>query len=370
MLEHEPELRPRSREALPGAQVERHAGPAPILDFQPEGRVGLRRGATSDAIHGPIAVVLAADVMPGVGVERRAEDVGEAVLHHRRVATRRRFHRRRADDLHHVVDHDVAQRTDRVVEMPAIGNAELLGQGDLHVLDEVPVPDRFEHRVGKAQVEGLLEPHLPEEVIDPIELRLVDVLVQLVCELPGRGEVVAEGLLDHEPGVLRESGGGQAADHWLEERWRDLEVENGMLERLDGIADLGERGGVGVVPAEIGEPGCEALEGRGVELLARGFDRFARVFPKLLHAPVASGNADDRHAQETALLEPVERAKRHHPGEVAGDTEDHEDVARRVGRGVRVVLRASVRRACRHCVSFVSLVDARRSRATATNFAR
>ena len=47
------------------------------------------------------------------------------------------------------------------------------------------------------------ESHLAEEVVDPVELRLVDVLVELGGQLPGRLEVVPEGLLDHHPRVLR-----------------------------------------------------------------------------------------------------------------------------------------------------------------------
>ena len=101
------------------------------------------------------------------------------VLEHVGVAAGRRLHRGRADDLHQVVDDDVAERADRVVEVAAILDAEALGHRDLHALDVVPVPDRLEHRVREAQEEELLEAHLPEEVVDAVDLRLVDVLVQL-----------------------------------------------------------------------------------------------------------------------------------------------------------------------------------------------
>ena len=98
-----------------------------------------------------------------------------------------------------MVDDDVAQRADRVVEVAAILDAEVLGHRDLDALDVVAVPDRLQHRVGEAEVEDLLEAHLPEVVVDPVQLRLVDVLVQLVGQLAGGGAVVAERLLDHDP---------------------------------------------------------------------------------------------------------------------------------------------------------------------------
>ena len=95
--------------------------------------------------------------------------------------------------------------------------------------DVVPVPDRLEHRVREAQVEDLLEAHLPEVVVDPVELGLVDVLVQLVGERAGRVAVVAERLLDDDARVLGQPGVGEALDDAAEQERRDLEVEDRVL---------------------------------------------------------------------------------------------------------------------------------------------
>ena len=160
-------------------------------------------GATPSIFE--VAVVLAADVVGRVRLADRPEQGDHAVLERLGVAARRRLHRRGGDHLHEVVDDDVAQRADRVVEVAAILDAEVLGHRDLDALDVVPVPDRLEHRVREAQEEDLLEAHLPEEVVDPVELRLVDVLVQLVGERAGGFEVVAEGLL-HDDARASSSG--------------------------------------------------------------------------------------------------------------------------------------------------------------------
>ena len=117
--------------------------------------------------------------MGRVGGGDRAEERDLRVLDQSRIAAGGDLHRRGGDDLHQVVDDDVAQRADRVVEVAAILDAEVLGHRDLHALEVVPAPERLEHRVREAQVEDLLEPHLPEVVVDPVELRLVDVLVEL-----------------------------------------------------------------------------------------------------------------------------------------------------------------------------------------------
>ena len=199
-LEHEPELGLRRRQQLAGADEERHARPAPVVDLQAQRGVRLggrvrppRRECRGSRRTGR------ARTAPGRRRRPRARARPAAFLIGGGVAPGRRLHRAGGDDLHEVVDDDVAQRADRVVEVSAVLDAEALGHRDLHGLDVVAVPDRLEHRVGEPEVEQLLQAHLAEEVVDAVKLRLVDVLVHLRGERPGRLQVVAERLLDHHP---------------------------------------------------------------------------------------------------------------------------------------------------------------------------
>ena len=126
-----------------------------------------------------------------------------------------------------MVDDDISQRADGVVEMPSVLNAEALGQGDLDACDVVAVPGRLDHHVREAQVQDLVETHLPEEMIDPVKLRLVDELV----ELPGKGasglQVMAEGFLDdHACAGGQQLRVGEPFDHRREQARRDLQVED------------------------------------------------------------------------------------------------------------------------------------------------
>ena len=227
-----------------------------------------------------------------------------------------------------MVDDDVPQRADRVVEVAAILDAEVLGHRDLDALDVVPVPDRLEHRVREPEVDDLLEAHLPEVVVDSHELRLVDVLMQLVGELACRCLVVAERLLDDDPRVRRHARSREAADDRAEERGRNLEVEDRALRALDRFRDLRVGGVVGEVSVAVREPLREPREHLLVELLARRHDRLACALDELLERPVVERDADDRAVEEPSLLESVERVERHHLREVARDSEDHEDVGR------------------------------------------
>ena len=109
-----------------------------------------------------------------------------------------------------MVDHHVPEGADRVVEAAAVGHAEVLRHRDLDAVDAVAIPDGLEHRIRESQIENLAQAHHAQEVVDPVELVLTDVLVDLRGELAGGGEVVAEGLLDHHPRVLGQVRAGQS----------------------------------------------------------------------------------------------------------------------------------------------------------------
>ena len=97
-------------------------------------------------------------------------------------------------------------------------------------------------------------------MVDAQDLVLAQHLAELGVERPGRLEVVAEGLLDDDAGVLGQAGVGEAVDDGGEERGRDLEVEDRLLLALDRLADPLEGGGVAVVALDVGDAGGEPLE--------------------------------------------------------------------------------------------------------------
>ena len=190
-------------------------------------RIGLGGRVLGDAVDVEVAVVLPAHVVGRARrrrIERNTRELG--VLERLGVVARGRLHRGDGDDLHQVVDDDVAQRADGVVEVAAVLDAEALGHRDLHAGDVVAVPDRLDHRVAEAQVQELVGAHLAEEVVDPVQLGLVDVLVDFRGQRARGGEVVAERLLhDHAPG-LGQAGVGELLDHRPEQERRDLQVED------------------------------------------------------------------------------------------------------------------------------------------------
>ena len=78
-LEHDPDLGRLDRHRLAGADVERHPGPAPVVDLELQRDEGLGVGTELDPVDLLVAAVLAAEVAGRVGRGHRPEQVGAPV---------------------------------------------------------------------------------------------------------------------------------------------------------------------------------------------------------------------------------------------------------------------------------------------------
>ena len=109
--------------------------------------------------------------------------------------------------LQHVVLHEVAQRARLVVVAGARADADVLGRGDLDVVDVVAVPDRLEHVVREPERHHVLDGLLAQVVVDAEDLLLAEDARDDLLELARRLEVGAERLLDHHADVDVARGG-------------------------------------------------------------------------------------------------------------------------------------------------------------------
>jgi hypothetical protein len=112
----------------------------------------------------------------------------------------------------------------RLVEVGPAVEPEGLGDVDLDVVDEVPVPDRLEEPVREAQGEDVLRRLLAEEMVNSEDLRLVERLVHPLVERDRAFQVGAERFLHDHTGVLDELRFLQHFDHRDRSGGRHAEV--------------------------------------------------------------------------------------------------------------------------------------------------
>ena len=152
--------------------------------------------------------------------------------------------------------------------------------------------------------------------------------MQIGRELARRLEVVPERLLDHDAlSVRHEVRLGQALDHRGEQRWRNLEVENGVVAVSERLRQLRIRLALVEVAADVEEPPREPVEHGFVEVLAGLLDRIARAASKVVVGQVLARHSEHRDVEQPARLEPVKRSERLLLGQVAGDAEDDKRVS-------------------------------------------
>src|SRR5699024_11185444 len=338
-------------EPLAGPQVEGNPGPPTGVDVEPHGGIRLGRRVRGDAVLLEIAGHFVAALPAGgvlspdgalgevVGDRHRGEDLLLLAAQRVGVEAHRVLHCREGEELEEVVLDDVPCRADAVVVPGPSSDADVLGHGDLDVVDVVAVPHRLEHLVREAQREDVLDGLLAEVVVDPEDRVRREDRLDDVVELLRALEVVAEGLLDDDAPPRLVVGRRQAAALELladdgEEVRRDREVEGvvapgaALLVKL--THRLGEEVEGGVVVEDAGDE-SEALGQGAPDLLAEGrpgvlAHRVADDLAEVLVGPVTTGEADEGEPgrEEAPVGEVVDRRQELLAGEVAGDPEEHE----------------------------------------------
>ena len=197
-----------SREPLAHAYVERRICPAPVVDVELRRHVGLRHRPWVNGVllavtahllaFDEAAPVLAAHYRLRTGRVHRTQHLHLLVAHGLRREVDRRLHGGDREQLQQVVLEDVADRTRLLVIARAPLDADRLRDRDLHVVDELTIPDRLEDAVREPQRQHVLHGLLAEVVVDAKDLVLGEVLVDDRRELPRGFEIVTERFLDDE----------------------------------------------------------------------------------------------------------------------------------------------------------------------------
>ncbi len=248
----------------------------------------------------------------------------------------RRLHAQQRQQLQHVVLDQVAQRARGLVVAGARADPDLLDGGDLDVVDEVAVPDRLEHPVGEPEREHVLDGLLAQVVVDAVDLALVEDGAKLGVQLPRRGEVVAERLLDDHPHIRRlgavQPRVSQLPGDDAEELRRGGEVEEPAHGHVGIRVDLGqhlaERSECGRVVEGAGNEAGAVEQGVENPRIGLGAGELPhRVGDQVAHLLALHREREPDQAEavrkRSLVGEVVDRRQELAPGQVAADPEDH-----------------------------------------------
>src|SRR5207245_2653760 len=154
-------------------------GPTIISDEAFKAMESISFRLRTDAFLATVSVVLAADDIVRIDRQDASKNLVLLFADRRWLERRRWLHRHEREDLEEVGHHHVAKGARRLVERCPGTKTQRLRDVDLHVGDEVAVPDRLEEPVGEAERENVLRRFLAEKVIDPKNLFLGEDVVQV-----------------------------------------------------------------------------------------------------------------------------------------------------------------------------------------------
>ncbi len=342
-LELDDDLRVLARQALAGAQVEGHAGPAPVVDLHLQGDEGLGVAVVIDVLLEVVGrhflaadlagAVLAAHglvlhIEPGDGLER-FEDLHLLVAHRLGVETHRRLHRHQAEQLQQVVLHHVAHGAGLVVVAAAVLHAQGLAHADLHVVDVPGAPDRLEQGIGEAQRHEVLHRLLAQVVVDAEHLGFAEHLADGGVDRPGRLQGMADGLLQHDA-VVRpaEPGDLQVPGDVLEQARGDGQVVDAgaSLERAEVARQAAEIGALGHVHGEVvqplGEPGPGLLGELGTGHLGAAMALGQGAVAVDVQGIAGNGEDAQLRMQAAVAMQVIERRQQLVKRQIAGAAKD------------------------------------------------
>ena len=256
-----------------------------------------------------------------------------------------RLHGDQRQQLEEMALHHVAQRTGALVIAGAVADTAGLGHGDLHLIDMIAVPQGLDQGIGETEHQEILHCLLAQVVIDPVDALLCKMPVQAGIQAQGAGEVLAEGLFDHDAvatGRGGQSGGAETLHHGGEIGWRHRQVEHPVgavatRGRTDVLAQPVVVGTVMEIAAEVIEAVGEAREHTRVRTAFEiAVQHFGEPGAPLCITPVAPRERDQAQVrlQLSCRIQTVERGQQLAAGEIAGGPEDHEVAGGRCGHRV------------------------------------
>src|SRR5438876_11300426 len=112
------------------------------------------------------------------------------------------LHGEKSYNLKHVVLDHIADGPGGVVKLTPPFDPEFFGHRDLHTLDVIPIPDRFQKTIGEAKEQQIEDCLFTEVMVDPKDLRFRKHRTKCGIQLLGRRKIVSKGLLDNDSRIL------------------------------------------------------------------------------------------------------------------------------------------------------------------------
>ena len=223
-----------------------------------------------------------------------------------------------------ILDH-VADGARLVVEGAAALDPKIFGQGDLHALDVVSVPEGLQEGVREPEEQHVVHRPLAEVMVDAKDPSLVEARQQRTVERLRRNEVATERLFDDDATAIGPARSGQLFHDEPEQCGWDGEVVRRALGGAELPANGLERRRISVIAVDVAQHSAQRVERHGVKPAVL-LHAVARAGTELVDGPPGLRHADDRHVEMAALRHRLQRREDLLVREIARRAEEHERI--------------------------------------------
>src|SRR6266851_4959649 len=297
---------------LARAQVERYAGPAPVVDEASERNEGFRIRIAGYPLFRSVSRVLSADDIGRLDRQHATKDLVLLLADRVGLQGGRRLHGHEAQNLEQVSHHYVSIGAGLLVETGTLAETQRLRHVDLHVVDEITVPDRLEQSIGETKSQNVLRRFLSQEVIDSEDLFLVEYLVQSGVQRNRARQVGAERFFHDDPRPVDQAGFSQQAYRRQRRVRRHAEVVKPTTLAIEGPLRLDYRRLQGIGAAghrHVLQAVRKVCPGRFVDLARREFgERSARDLAEIVRAEIVQGCPNDPAAGDEPRTPQIKHA--------------------------------------------------------------
>jgi len=123
----------------------------------------------------------------------------------------------------------VADSSRLIIKSAAPLDTEIFGHRDLHTLDMVAIPERFQKRISKAEKEHVVHRPFSQVMVDAEDRLLVESAQQGAVERLRREEIVTERFFNDDASTVRATSFAQLCHNRLEQPGRDGEIVRRLL---------------------------------------------------------------------------------------------------------------------------------------------
>src|SRR5450432_350560 len=197
-----------------------------------------------------------------------------------------------------VFDH-IADRPGIVVELPPALNPKLLRHCDLHTLDVIPVPDRFEKAIREAKEQKIENGLFTKVVVDTKDSRFRKHSMKSGVQLLRRDKIVPEGLLDNYSSIFHAVRICERLDNTHKKTGRNRQIVRWAARRAERFLQEVKGLELFIIAADIAKQVQQLGQGFLIDLALLLLDTVAHALFEVFVGPRGPGNANHRYIQVT-----------------------------------------------------------------------